>query len=190
MALPLSYLDLPGANNVNHIALRLKVTNNIKIEAIRIACDGELQDPRMPKVSVIEISPTDPVFTAPPEQISKIFQLIGIPIAGRKLLAPHEQPMELNPSNSEATMLFLNVDLNARGSYYDDEDEDGNFAFCDPLDVWGFAPSYWQFSVGPVVIARLDKKPLHPLHASALIKFCRSHISGRVLGVLMMFDCS
>jgi len=76
-------------------------------------------------------------------------------------------PNNLNPgdSNDEASSLFLNVDPPAPFR--------GNPADESPFAAFGMPQEQWMFSVGAVVIARLDRKPLHPLHASALVTFCR-----------------
>lgn len=137
-----------------------------------------MQDHKLSKVSIIEISPNDPVFNPLPFQVSHISRLIGIPIAGRKLVPPHLQPYELNPSNSEATLIFQNMDNNKPDEEGDEEEQESSRS-RDPFNAFGFANAYWQFSVGAVVIARLDKKPLHPLHASAFIHFCQGHIVSR-----------
>lgn len=87
-------------------------------------------------------------------------------------------------------MLFQNIDILAPEKCDDldtgpEGDEKrlslpGSLRSLRPFEGFGWAPEYWQFSVGPVIIARLDKKTLHPLHASALIKFCQGNICTKV----------
>jgi hypothetical protein len=41
---------------------------------------------------------------------------------------------------------------------------------------FGAIPVQWALEVGPVLVARLDQKPLHPLHAAAICAFCARYL--------------
>jgi hypothetical protein len=76
--------------------------------------------------------------------------------------------------NNDATSLFVNCSLHDTPSYSD--------AFPivpSPFQGFGVAPPDWQLRPGPVIIARADQRPLHILHAAALIAFSTHHLGAK-----------
>ena len=112
------------------------------------------------------IPPDDIIFrTAPRSQIS---QLIDLPIVARKL--GEERPISSHSQmNNEAASLFTSCELD------EPEYED----VSSPFHGFGVAPQTWQLGVGPILVARLDQKPLHILHATALVAFCNRHLAAK-----------
>jgi hypothetical protein len=171
MCLPLSYLsvslssDEDDAPNRVLISLIFQVPHKqgltflrSKVEAIRIGCDGEVQELDVPKFQPVMISAYDRMFRNE-SRVSQLSRFIGIPIVARRHRL--DSDWEINLRNSEASHLFRNCNIASSRS--------------DPTP-FGRLPNEWPIDVGPVIIARLDRKPLHPLHAAAIASFCSRHL--------------
>jgi hypothetical protein len=132
-----------------------------KIEAVRIGCEGEVRELDVPKFQPISIFAYDEAFRHD-TNFSILSRFIGIPLAARKLPLNTYWSIELR--NPEATALFRNCDIGAQLN----DDDDG-------LD-FGATPEEWTVDVGPVIVARIDGKPFHPLHAAAVSAFCSRYM--------------
>ncbi|KAI0880206.1 uncharacterized protein GGS22DRAFT_99463 [Annulohypoxylon maeteangense] len=139
-----------------------------KIKGIRINCIGDQRMCGRPKFEVVEITPTDPIFLI--NDVSQIMKRVELPIITRRCLPDQRWannknygPFEgIDPfTNQEATYLHLCCDPK------------GDVDLATGKLGWGFAPLQWQNSVGSVIVARQDKKPLFPLHMEAMCKYCR-----------------
>ncbi|KAF1812295.1 hypothetical protein P152DRAFT_458677 [Eremomyces bilateralis CBS 781.70] len=143
-----------------------------KIKAVRINCIGDQKMFNKPDFEAVEISPTDPIFSKP-DDTSDIADRIGLPIFTRRCrpnpkwandednkIFKHESPF----NNQDATFLHLCCDPKAK------------FDLSRGVIGWAWASRQWQNSVGSVIIVRQDKKPLFPLHAEALCKYCHHEI--------------
>ena len=92
--------------------------------------------------------------------------MIELPVIARKL--DYMDPSySHNLTNSEASSLFANCEsAESASSLW-------------PIRRFGLPPEEWQLGIGPVLIARADLKPLHLLHAAALVAFCSQHLVGK-----------
>jgi len=144
MSLPLSYLDLSA----------LEGDTSNRVQAVRIACDGEIQELDVPKYQSISISAYDDSYRDDYSFVSDLSRFIGLPVTARKVHLDNYWRIDLN--NAEGASLFRNCDIGTV--------EPERLAF-------GAIPPTWSDNTGPIIIARLDKKPLHPLHAAALVAF-------------------
>jgi hypothetical protein len=120
---------------------------------------------------LIQINNDDSLFTStgPTAQVLKspISELIGIPIVGRKLvLDPTAAPMQ-----NDAASCFICMDPESSKSSSDYIDSENEHAVQE--QEFGAPPFNWLVDVGPILLARLDQKPLHPLHAAAFLSYCR-----------------
>jgi hypothetical protein len=76
----------------------------------------------------------------------------------------------MDMTNIEASSLFRNCDISTRNSV------SSTTSGSKIMLPFGVIPVQWALDVGPVLVARLDCKPLHPLHAAAIAAFCSRHI--------------
>jgi hypothetical protein len=137
---------------------------------VRIACDGEVCELDKPKFEPTNLKASDPLFraadAADADAISELSRFIGLPLAGRKeRIDAYYWQVSLH--NAEAAALFRNCDLSTpeRGS----REGSRHTAF-------GAVRARWLADTGPVVVARVDRRPLHPLHVAAAATFCGRYL--------------
>jgi hypothetical protein len=134
---------------------------------VRIACDGEVKELDVPKFQPATLPIYDPIFRGTEDSaVSDLSRFLGIPVVARRI--PVEAFYDLDLSNKEASSLFRNCNLSTRNST-----SSTNSRLWLPF---GGIPVQWALDVGPVFVARLDHKPLHPLHAAAIATFCSRYI--------------
>ena len=141
-----------------------------KVKGVKINCHGDQKVFGAPPFEAVEVPHTHPIFTIYHRDKSEIAKRIGLPILARQYppnrawakeetwgIFGHESPF----NNEPATYLHLSCDS----------------APSVPNSLgWGWAPQKWQSSVGSVIVAREDKKPLLPLHMEALCRYCQFEI--------------
>ncbi|KAF2665551.1 hypothetical protein BT63DRAFT_417105 [Microthyrium microscopicum] len=151
MSLPLSYLDIVDFDD----------DDNTRIQAVRIACVGEVQELDVPKFESITVLASDLIFRDDYSFVSDLSRFIGVPLSARKVQL--DGYWNIDRRNDEAASLFPNCDMGA----------------LDPQQpVFGSVPDFWSQDTGPVIVARIDQKPLHPLHAAALVSFAMKEMKG------------
>ena len=138
-----------------------------KIKGVRINCVGDQKRFDKPHFEAVEVFLTDLIFSD--HDTSDIADRIGLPIFTRRCPPDPEwlnkaENENFDFNNQDATFLHLCCD---RQGVFDIHS--GNFG-------WGFASQQWQNRVGSAIVVRQDKKPLLPLHAEALCKYCRHEI--------------
>jgi hypothetical protein len=155
-----------------------------QVQVVRIACEGEVRELDVPKYQAVSLPVVDPIFRGDDETVlSELSRFLGIPLVARTV--PVDAYMEMDMTNSEASSLFRNCDISTR------YDSSGNLP-TSPATVsrsssesrntnrivlpFGSVPVQWALDPGPVVLARLDQKPLHPLHAAAICAFCARYL--------------
>ena len=159
-------------NDFRHIADYLTNSGHKPevIKGVRINCRGDQNILNKPHFETVEVPETDPVFLGNHHGVSDIASRIGLPIFTRRY-----QP-DSRWKNSRG---------DAGGSFMNNADATFLHLSCDPNDGldqsartlgWGWAPMEWQPPSGSVLVVRQDRKPLHPLHAEALCKYCRYEI--------------
>jgi hypothetical protein len=137
---------------------------------VRIACDGEVCELDKPKFEPMHLKASDPLFraadAADADAISELSRFIGLPLAGRKeRIDAYYWQVSLH--NAEAAALFRNCDLSTpeRGSREGSRDT-----------AFGAVRARWLADTGPVIVARVDRRPLHPLHVAAAAAFCGRYL--------------
>ncbi|KAI1105466.1 hypothetical protein F4804DRAFT_304024 [Jackrogersella minutella] len=143
-----------------------------KIKGVRINCLGDQKMCNKPQFEAVEIPSTDPIFFKHDD--CDIAKRIELPIFTRQCppnpkwaddesnkIFEHASPF----NNQYATFLHLCCDPQA------------DFNLQAGTMGWGWAPMKWQNGVGSVIVVRQDKKPLLPLHAEALCRYCRHEAS-------------
>ncbi|KAI0441739.1 hypothetical protein F4803DRAFT_521955 [Xylaria telfairii] len=142
-----------------------------KVKGVRINCFGDRKMLNKPKFEEIELSTRDPIFTE--HDTSDIATRIGLPIFTKRCF-PHP-----NWASIQDSALF------GHESPYNNQDATYLHLCCDPraecdllrgIFGWGWASKQWQTGAGSAIVVRQDKKPLFPLHAEALCRYCRSQI--------------
>ncbi|EME82639.1 uncharacterized protein MYCFIDRAFT_80274 [Pseudocercospora fijiensis CIRAD86] len=133
-----------------------------RVSAVRIACQGEAPD-AIKEYQIYSILPTHDIFKQ--GEISPLSQLVGCPILVMKL-----RPSLLVPRPVKKDALIK------PGRQYSNKAEDRFFE--NPVASMLMAempslhtPTAWNARVGSVLMARVDKQPLHPLHLTILIAF-------------------
>jgi hypothetical protein len=180
MSLPLTYLEVPTAEEDDNSRVttshsprktdKLTLSFSPQVLSVRIACDGEVTELDKPKFEPTLVPASDPLFRSADDgdgnAISELSRFIGVPLAGRK------DPIDayywqVNLHNAEAASLFRNCDLAApeRGSR---EGSRGT--------AFGAVHARWLADTGPVIVARVDRRPLHPLHVAAAAAFCGRYL--------------
>lgn len=146
-------------------------STEVKIKGVKINCLGDQKMLNKPHFEAVEIPSTDPIFSK--HDTSDIAKRIGLPIFTRRC------PPNSKWASDEDNEMFQ------RMSPFNNQDATFLHLCCDPkasFDLrtgtmgWGWAAQQWQNSVGSVIVVRQDKKPLLPLHAEALCKYCRYEI--------------
>lgn len=142
-----------------------------KIKGVRINCLGDRKMLNKPQFEEIELSARDTIFTE--HDTSDIATRLGLPIFTKRCF-PHPNWASIQDS-----------ELFGDKSPYNNKDATFLHLCCDPraeLDLsrgilgWGWASQQWQMDVGSAIVVRQDKKPLLPLHAEALCRYCRFQI--------------
>jgi hypothetical protein len=115
--------------------------------------------------------------------LSELSRFLGIPLVAQRVAV--DAYMQMDMTNTEASSLFRNCDISTR---YDlpsslptspaavsrsNSQTRSNSRIVLPF---GSVPVQWALDPGPIVIARLDHKPLHPLHAAAICAFCARYL--------------
>ncbi|KAI2634751.1 hypothetical protein GGS26DRAFT_551210 [Hypomontagnella submonticulosa] len=143
-----------------------------KIKGVRINCVGDQRVFNKPKFEAVEILPTDPIFSD--HDSSDITKRIGLAVFTRPC------PPDPKWANDEGNKVFQGG-LDG-GNPFNNQDATFLHLSCDPkagFDLrrgsmgWAWAPMRWQNGVGSAIVVRQDKKPLLPVHAEALCKYCR-----------------
>lgn len=151
-----------------------QLTGIAKAQGIEVNGPLEMRDPDVTKFAALEVPLGDPIYSkTQPDKgaLSTISYELQLPIMGRRLTA-----VDLDPSfdgvtgNFDASMLFQNVDLDAP--------EPGDPGTI-PSQCFGEISSYFS-NAGKVLLVRQDTKPLHELHAQALIAFARDFVTERI----------
>ncbi|KAL9595102.1 MAG: hypothetical protein Q9219_006645 [cf. Caloplaca sp. 3 TL-2023] len=126
-----------------------------KAKGVKVNCYGDIR--RLGRKFVdVEVPKDHPVFLANPSPMS---ELVGMPVKARKY--PFDKYWDTMPyqgclpwSNGTAAFLHLRTDpVRANG--------------------WGWAPAYWQNSVGNMLVVRADKKDITPAEVETLCDFCQ-----------------
>ncbi|KAL7625809.1 hypothetical protein AAE478_005032 [Parahypoxylon ruwenzoriense] len=142
-----------------------------KVKGVRINCLGDQKILNRPHFEAVEIPSTDPIFSK--HDTSDIAKRIGLPIFTRRC------PPDPKWANDEDNKVFKHE------SPFNNQDATFLHLCCNPkaeFDLrtgslgWGFASTQWQNSVGSTIVVRQDKKPLLPLHAEALCRYCRNEV--------------
>lgn len=121
----------------------------------------------VPKYQPATLLINDAIFRgAENSAFSEISRFLGIPLAARRI--PVDPYFDMDLTNFEVSSLFRNCNLSTRSSVHSDDDQ-----FLLPF---GGIPVEWALDPGPVYVARLDYKPLHPLHAAAIATFCSRYV--------------
>ncbi|KAF2812289.1 uncharacterized protein BDZ99DRAFT_383671 [Mytilinidion resinicola] len=143
----------------------------INVKGVKINCLGDQKMLHKPPFEAVEVSATDPIFSA--HDTSDIAKRIGLPIFTRRCPPdPKWANNEDNPiferhspfNNQDATFLHLCLDPKTK------------FDLRSGTLGWGLASQQWQNSVGSAIVVRQDKKPLAPLHVEALCRYCRDDV--------------
>ncbi|ORY11258.1 hypothetical protein BCR34DRAFT_514169 [Clohesyomyces aquaticus] len=144
-----------------------------KVKGVKINCLGDEKICKRPHFEAVEIPLSDPIFSSCENFRSDIADRIGLPIFTRRCKPdprwsnsefPNILKGESAFNNQDATFLHLSCDPNA------------NFNHMTGKLGWGWAPMQWQNSVGSAIVVRQDKKPLLPLQAEALCRYCRYEV--------------
>ncbi|EOD51178.1 putative zinc finger mynd-type protein [Neofusicoccum parvum UCRNP2] len=143
-----------------------------KVMGVKINCEGDQKVFGAPPFEEVEVPLLHPIFHN--HDTSDIAALLELPILTAKY-PPNKAWVEASPEdlrtrfecyypfvNQAATFLHLTATKAAKD---------------DPKSTWGWAPMRWQSKVGSVLVVRQDRKPLLPLHAEALSKYCQFHAS-------------
>ncbi|KAI1386615.1 uncharacterized protein F4822DRAFT_321829 [Hypoxylon trugodes] len=139
-----------------------------KVKGVRINCLGDQKMFNKPVFEAVEVPSTDPIFTE--HETSDIAKRIELPIFTRRCRPyakwANDEDNKIfqgaSPFNNQpATFLHLCCDPNAKFNA-----RTGSMG-------WGWAPMQWQNGAGSAIIVRQDKKPLFPLHAEALSRYCQ-----------------
>lgn len=134
---------------------------------VRIACEGEVRELDVPKYQPATLLINDPIFRGTDDSaFSDLSRFLGIPLAARRI--PVDPYWDMDLTNFEVSSLFRNCDLSTRSSVSSNDAKN--------LLPFGGIPVEWALDPGPVYVARLDYKPLHPLHAAAIVAFCSRYI--------------
>ena len=165
----LSYNYKPASGTQQPVSIK---TESVMIQGVRINCVGDEKLLKKPHFEAIDVPLTDPVFSR--HDTSDIAERIGLPILTRKC------PPDPKWINDEEDKIFEGK------SPFDNQDATFLHLCCDPRAElndrtgtlgWGLAALQWQSSVGSVVVVRQDRKPLFPLQAEALCRYCRYEIN-------------
>ncbi|KAI1399818.1 hypothetical protein F4819DRAFT_399059 [Hypoxylon fuscum] len=138
------------------------------VKGVRINCLGDQKILDKPKFEAVEVTSIDPIFSN--NDASDIAKRIELAVFTRRC------PPDSKWANDKDNKVFKG------SSPFNNQDATFLHLCCDPkADFnhqtgalgWGWASMQWQNSVGSVIVVRQDKKPLLPLHAEALCKYCR-----------------
>ncbi|KAK8123045.1 hypothetical protein PG984_011715 [Apiospora sp. TS-2023a] len=141
------------------------------VKGVMINCLGDQTMFNKPQFEAIDVSQSDPIFSD--GERSDIAQRIGLPILTRRC------PRNPDWSRGEKEGLFKG------SSPANNQAATFLHQCCDPADDsdltsgslgWGWVHMSWQHGAGSVLVVRQDKKPLWPLHAEALSKYCQFEI--------------
>ncbi|EPE27683.1 HIT/MYND zinc finger-like protein [Glarea lozoyensis ATCC 20868] len=146
------------------------------VEGVRINCFGDQKILNRPAFESVVLSSNDPIFSG--HFTSDIAASIGIPIFTRHL--PHDPKWAKDPRpaahdgrspfvNQYAT--FLHLSLNPS------------------KDTWPLAADDWRSRGGSAIIVRQDKKPLLPIDAEALCRYCQFEVLPLLSHSLGEYDC-
>ncbi len=144
-----------------------------KIKGVMINCLGDQKVLNKPKFEAVEIPSVDPIFSSSGHDVSDIARRIGLPIFTRRC------PPDPKWAKDEKSKLFKGM------SPLNNQDATFLHLCCDPeaehnlrtgIWGWGWVSEQWQYGAGSVLVVREDRKPLFPLHAEALCRYCRNEI--------------
>ena len=136
-----------------------------QVQGVRINCVGDVELLKRPHFEAVEISAIDPIFNG--DSTSDIADRVEFAVTRRCAPDPtwaessRERFNGVNPfDNLDATLLHQCCDPSAKPSY-------ATRSFG-----WGFSHESWQDKVGSVLVVRLNKQPLLPMHVEALARYC------------------
>jgi hypothetical protein len=120
------------------------------VKAVRINCLGDVTKSGRRKFEAVDL-PVNRTGKYPMPPLSK---QVGMPLELVKVSPPGSWGNDsCLLQNQAVTFLYLDIDPKS----------------CS----WGWAPLYWQDSVGSVIVARADGEDLHPFRVAALCHFCQ-----------------
>jgi hypothetical protein len=136
------------------------------IQAVIVNTNSVMLRANVPQYLPQSLTTTDAIFVHRPSSMSKVF---GIPLIARSLRS--EDCADLAPFLREAQVpnlllrtLYRNCDVticdNTAGLYGWDQGFGSRDSLID----------------GPVILARQDQKPLHPLHAQMILEYAEEHM--------------
>ncbi|KAI0384503.1 hypothetical protein F5Y04DRAFT_230853 [Hypomontagnella monticulosa] len=142
-----------------------------KIEGVRVNCIGDQRVFKRPEFEAVEILSTDPIFYD--HDVPDITKRLELAVFTRRC-PPH--PKWANDKNNKIFQDGLD-DCNPFNNRYAASmhlccDPGATFNLQTGTRGWGWATKGWN-GAGSFIIVRQDKKPLLPLHAEALCKYCR-----------------
>ena len=129
------------------------------VKGVRISCTGDMKVLGADKFIPVEVSKSDPVFSADKSTSS---EMIGVPIRARRI-TPHPAWKDSHESNM-----------------YENQEAIRLFRAMDPeQDGFSFVPDTWDLVVGSVLVARDDGKDITPQQVEALSYYSWQHTTNR-----------
>jgi hypothetical protein len=138
--------------------------NRHKVQAVRVNPQGFMLGEKRPRFEAVTVAQNDQIFSLTPASLSEV---LGIKVVGRPLHGNVDPSMHrLSNTNNDTQHLFRCCIANkVDHSVVDQRDWDHEFG------------QYGPPMMGPILLARYDKEPLHILHAMALLDFAENVMS-------------
>lgn len=175
MSLPLAFIDDDQSDTDSEAsfisknssyAIEKSQSDDKNVTAVIVHTNSIILRADIPQYASHLLPPTDAIFASHPSPISKVF---GIPLVARAVQVA--DVLELKPYLCEAQMPNLSVRSLFR---------ECDVTCCDetagPYE-WDQEFGMYKFLVdGPVLIARKDRKPLHPMHVRMVLEYLEESV--------------
>ncbi|KAI0575448.1 zinc finger mynd-type protein, partial [Pyrenophora tritici-repentis] len=161
---PRTIISLNDEDARNIISFKRKLRDPIKmVDCVRLNCNGDIIMNGRARCEIISLPKFHAIFR---QNATPTSMRMKLPIT----VASIPGSVEIWDSNNPDLAYF---------SANHNEAADALNVGCDENDYacWGFSPLTWDDSQGSCIVARKDKKPLHPDHVAALAEYCSDHLT-------------